>query len=163
MPYCKVQILINAPRRTKDFSCALMNSSKSNTWVLDVFQLWCQWFYGKESRKKWDCACSLASFVQFGSQAWWQLCAMQQCNSWCTVILLDQLWEPKSTLESSPVGRLSGIIRAAVCVSARCRLHSWGLTLLCRYGQQDGAWKSCPLPPLRNGWELSDWNHSLDC
>lgn len=128
-----------------------------------MFQLWCRWFYGKGSRRKWDCACSLAGFVQFGCRAWWQLCAVQQCNSSGTVIQLDQLWEPKSTLGTSPIERVSGIIRAAVGVSARCSLHSWGLTPFCRHGQQDGVWKSCPLPPLGNRWKLSDWKHPLGC
>lgn len=106
---------------------------------------------------------ALLVLCSLGVRHGWQLCAVQQCNSSGTVIQLDQLWEPKSTLGTSPIGWVSGIVRAAVGVSARCRLHSWGLTPLCRHGQQDGVWKSCPLPPLGNRWKLSDWKHPLGC
>lgn len=78
-------------------------------------------------------------------------------SCWISCENQNPLWKP------AILGSLSGIIRAAVHVRARCRLHSWGLTPLCRYGQQEGTWNSCPLPPLGNRWKLSDWKHPLGC
>lgn len=54
-------------------------------------------FMGRGAEKMGLCM-QPCSFVRFGCQAWWQLCAIQQCNSsytcWITCGCQNPLWKP---------------------------------------------------------------------
>lgn len=131
-----------------------MSSSKSSIWILErcVSVVVPVVLWEGEQKKMGLCPAALQVLCSLGVRHGG---SSVQCSSVTAHAPAGSLVGTKIHFGNQPCRVGAGIFRAAVGVSARCRQHSWGLTPLCRYGHQEGSWKSCPLPPLGNRWKLS--------